>query len=101
MNQGETKKLQSRPLWSIYGEKALEILIKVSGISAIIFVFAIFFFIFREAFPVLSSPNFHLKEFLFSSEWYPTSAVNVRYGTFALTVGTFSVTALAMVIAVP
>ncbi len=101
MNSGEVKKLQNRPRWAIYGEKALEVVIKFSGISAILFVFAIFFFIFREAFPVLYSPNFKLKEFLFSPEWYPTSATNVRYGTLALTVGTFSVTALAMVIAVP
>lgn len=65
------------------------------------FVLAIFFFVFREAVPVLFSPDFSLKEFLFSTEWYPTSASNVRYGTLALTAGTFSVTALAMVIAVP
>lgn len=66
-----------------------------------LFVMAIFFFVFREAVPVLFSPDFSLKEFLFSTEWYPTSASNVRYGTLALTAGTFSVTALAMVIAVP
>jgi len=66
-----------------------------------LFVLAIFFFVFREAVPVLFSPDFSLKEFLFSTEWYPTSASNVRYGTLALTAGTFSVTALAMVIAVP
>ena len=65
------------------------------------FVLAIFFFVFREAVPVLFSPDFSLQEFLFSTEWYPTSASNVRYGTLALTAGTFSVTALAMVIAVP
>ncbi|MGC8742718.1 MAG: phosphate ABC transporter permease subunit PstC [Verrucomicrobiia bacterium] len=101
MNRGDLNRLQKRPLWSVYGEKALEIIIKLSGISAIIFVFAIFFFIFREAAPILVNPKFSLKEFLFSTEWYPTSAVNVRYGTLALTVGTFSVTALAMIIAVP
>jgi len=101
MNAGNYKSLPKRPLWSIVGEKILEVIIRFSGISAIIFVFAIFFFIFREAAPVLHSPNFKLKEFLFSPEWYPTSAVNVRYGTLALTIGTFSVTALAMVIAVP
>ncbi|MGB9601693.1 MAG: phosphate ABC transporter permease subunit PstC [Limisphaerales bacterium] len=101
MNRGDPNRLQKRPLWSVYGEKALEVVIKFSGISAIIFVFAIFFFIFREAAPILFNPKFHLKEFLFSPEWYPTSQVNVRYGTLALTIGTFSVTALAMIIAVP
>jgi phosphate transport system permease protein len=90
-----------RPRWAVLSEKALEALIRVSGVSAIIFVAAIFFFVFREAAPVLVSDEFSIGEFLFSTQWYPTSASNVRYGTFALTVGTFSVTALAMVIAVP
>ena len=40
-------------------------------------------------------------EFLTSEEWYPTSLNNKRYGTFALIVGTFSVTVLAMLLAVP
>lgn len=85
----------------VLGEKVLEFVIRFSGVSAVLFVLAIFFFVFREAAPVLVSPNFKLGEFLFSPAWYPTSATNVRYGTLALTVGTFSVTALAMVIAVP
>ncbi|MHB8764113.1 MAG: phosphate ABC transporter permease subunit PstC [Deferrisomatales bacterium] len=79
----------------------IEAVIRFSGVSAILFVLAIFFFIFREAAPVLYTDSFRLGEFLTSVEWYPTSAVNVRYGAFALIVGTFSVTALAMVIAVP
>jgi phosphate transport system permease protein len=93
--------LPERPLWARAGEKAFEALIRVSGVSAILFVLAIFFFVFREAVPVLAQEDFSLREFLFSQEWYPTSASRVRYGTFALTVGTLSVTALAMVIAVP
>jgi phosphate transport system permease protein len=82
-------------------EALLEGLIRLSGVSAIVFVLAIFFFVFREAAPVVFSRNFDLWKFLFSIEWYPTSASNVRYGTFALTVGSFAVTALAMAIAVP
>jgi len=73
----------------------------VSGVSAVIFVVAIFFFIFREAAPVLRSEHFKLTQFLFSGEWYPTSMSNVRYGAFALIVGSFSVTVLAMAVAVP
>ncbi len=91
----------SRPRWAVVGEKLLEAAIRLSGFSAIIFVLSIFFFIFREAAPVLASESFKLGQFLFSTEWYPTSAVNVRYGTLALTVGTASVTVLAMVLAVP
>jgi phosphate transport system permease protein len=82
-------------------ERLLETAIRIAGVSAVVFVLAIFFFIFREAAPVLWSGNFSLGQFLFSQEWYPTSAVDIRYGTLALTAGTFSVTALAIVIAVP
>ena len=90
-----------RPRAAVLGERALEALIRLSGVSAIVFVAAIFFFVLREAFPVLANERFSLTQFLFSTEWYPTSATNVRYGTFALTVGTLSVTALAMLLAVP
>jgi phosphate transport system permease protein len=91
----------TRPLWAIMAEKLLETIIRVSGVSAIIFVLAIFFFVFREAMPVLFNGHFNIGEFLFSAKWYPTSEVNVRYGTFALTVGSVCVTVLAMVLAVP
>jgi phosphate transport system permease protein len=90
-----------RPRWAVAGERALEALIRLAGVSAIVFVAAIFFFVLREAAPVLVREGFSLPQFLFSTEWYPTSAQNVRYGTLALTVGTLSVTALAMVLAVP
>lgn len=91
----------SRPRWALAGEKCIEIAIRLSGVSAIIFVLAIFFFVFREAAPVLFGEHFHFLQFLSSSEWYPTSMVNVRYGTFALTVGSICVTSLAMALAVP
>jgi phosphate transport system permease protein len=89
------------PRWAIVGEKILEMIIRLCGISAIIFVLSIFYFVFVKAAPMLLSKELSLAEFLFSTQWYPTSEVNVRYGTLALTVGTFSVTALAMLIAVP
>lgn len=92
---------RSRAPLSVGAEHVIEFLIRASGVSAIFFVLAIFFFVFREAAPVLFGGSFKLGEFLTSIQWYPTSASNIRYGTFALTVGTFSVTALAMVIAVP
>lgn len=91
----------ARPGWSVALEKGLEGVIRLSGVSAILFVLAIFFFVFREAAPVLFGRDFDLLEFLFDTAWYPTSASNVRYGTLALTVGSFSVTVLAMLIAVP
>jgi len=85
----------------VVGESVLEWIIRLSGISAIIFVLAIFVFVFREAAPVLSNKEFSLVEFFTSIAWYPTSEENVRYGTLALIAGTFSVTALAMALAVP
>jgi phosphate transport system permease protein len=96
-----TNTLPQRRLLSIAVEKLLELIIRLCGISAIIFVLAIFFFVFREAVPIFFSDHFSLAKFLFSAQWYPTSEVNVRYGTFALTFGSISVTLLAMIIAVP
>jgi phosphate transport system permease protein len=90
-----------RARWAVVGEQVLEFIIRASGFSAIFFVVAIFFFIFREAAPILFSEQFKPLEFLFSTKWYPTSEMNVRYGTWALTFGSIAVTALAMVIAVP
>ena len=92
-----------RRTFEIYSEKAIELLIKLCGISAILFVFGIFFFVFREGAPIFfdKESSFHLGKFLSSTEWYPTSQSNVRYGTLALIAGTFSVTALAIAIAVP
>jgi phosphate transport system permease protein len=99
---GASKVLRpSRSSWAVGGEFALEVLIRVCGVSAVIFVLAIFFFVFREAVPVLMSPEFSLREFLFSSAWYPTSVNNVRYGTLALITGTACVSGLAVLIAVP
>ncbi len=82
------------------GEKALEFLIRLCGVSAILFVFGIFFFVFREGAGFLFG-GLNLREFLFTTEWYPTSQSNVRYGALSLIVGTLSVTTLAMILAVP
>lgn len=81
-------------------ETAIEWIIRICGISAVLFVFGIFFFVFKEGAGFL----FHgldLKQFLFSPEWFPTSVAHKRYGVLALMAGTMSVTVLAMAIAVP
>jgi phosphate transport system permease protein len=85
---------------ALFGENVLEWVIRLCGISAILFVFGIFFFVFREGVGFLIG-GLNLREFFFSTEWYPTSLSHVRYGVLALIVGTFSVTGLAMLIAVP
>ena len=81
-------------------ELGIEWLIRLCGVSAILFVFGIFFFVFREGAGILFG-GLDFVQFFFSTEWYPTSQSNVRYGVLALMAGTFSVTVLAMVIAVP
>ena len=92
---------RSRSGWAIASEKLLEFAIRLCGISAIVFVLGIFYFVFVKAAPLLFSDGFSVSEFLFSTKWYPTSETNIRYGVLALIAGTFSVTALAMLIAVP
>lgn len=90
-----------RPRWVVVAEQAFEVVIRLCGISAVLFILGIFYFVFSKAAPLLGSGNFSLTQFLFSTEWYPTSEVNVRYGALALIVGSLSVTGLAMALAVP
>ncbi len=85
---------------AVAAERVIEAVIRICGFSAIFFVFSIFLFV------LLSGSDFiihrlDIREFLLSPEWVPTSVSNKRYGTMALTLGTFSVTGLAMLIAVP
>ncbi len=84
---------------ALISERVIEGLVYLCGISAIVFVFGIFFFVFKEGAPFLAKLNF--TEFFFSKEWIPTSSVQPKYGIGALIVGTLSVTFLAMAIAVP
>jgi phosphate transport system permease protein len=84
---------------SLVGEKIIETLIRLCGISAMVFVFSIFFFVFREALPIPARVT--VQKFLLSTEWVPTSLGNVRFGIGALILGTLSVTFTAMLIAVP
>ena len=81
-------------------EPAVEWAIRLCGWSAILFVFAILFFVFREAAPMLFG-KLDLIEFLGSPNWRPSSEVRPQYGILALLIGTLSVTGLAMALAVP
>ncbi len=92
--------MQRRRGWEIAVEKGIEALIRTCGVSAIVFVFGIFFFVFREGAGFLFS-RFNPLEFFGSIEWYPTSQSHVRYGVLAFIAGTASVTVLAMGLAVP
>ncbi len=92
--------MHPRPHWETLLERLIELGIRICGISAILFVFGIFFFVFREGAGFLFD-GFKPGEFFGSIEWYPSSQTHVRYGALALIAGTASVTALAMLIAVP
>ena len=94
-----TPKRASRGVLALFGERVIESLVHLCGISAIVFVFGIFFFVFKEGAPFLTKLNF--LEFFTSTQWIPTSSVQPQYGIGALIVGTVSVTLLGMLIAVP
>ncbi len=94
-----TSRRLSRWFYSV-SEKAVEYVIQICGWSAIVFVLAIFFFVFREAAPLLFG-GLNLGEFLTSPNWRPTSEVRPQYGILALLAGSLSVTGLAMLFAVP
>ncbi len=81
-------------------ERIMVSLIHVSGVSAIIFVFCIFYFVFREGAPFLWD-CLDFEGFFLSEAWYPTSESNKRYGILALMAGTGSVTLVATLISVP
>jgi phosphate transport system permease protein len=80
-------------------EAMIEGIVFLCGWSAILFVFGIFYFIFREGGPYLIH-ELDLREFFTSTRWEPT-ANEPSYGIVALLAGTLSVTALAMALAVP
>jgi len=81
-------------------EPVIEAVIRLAGVSAIVFVFGIFFFVFREGADFLFG-GLSWRQFLTSTEWYPTSVHLKRYGALALIAGTAAVTALSMAVAVP
>jgi phosphate transport system permease protein len=85
---------------SLISEPLMEWAIRLCGWSAIFFVFAIFFFVIREAVPVLVA-QLDLVEFFTSVNWRPDSRIRPQFGILALLVGTASVTILAMALSVP
>jgi phosphate transport system permease protein len=83
------------------GEVVIEWIIWLCGWSAILFVIGIFFFVLREGAPILVGEHaIGPSEFFGSTRWEPT-ANQPRFGMLGLLAGTFSVTALAMILAVP
>jgi phosphate transport system permease protein len=83
-----------------YIDKAVQILVFIGGISAIVFIIGIFVFISMEGFGFLVG-DFNFREFFFSPNWRPTSENKETFGILALIAGTASVTGLAMLVAIP
>ncbi len=83
-----------------YIDKAVQVIMFIGGISAIVFILCIFAFIAKEGYGFLSE-DFDIREFLFSPNWRPTSSSRETFGILALIAGTASVTGLAMLVAIP
>ncbi len=85
------------PRYTRYVEWVLEGLIRVCGLSAIVFILAIFVFIGKEGIGFLGT---HIVGMLSSTDWNPTSTPPA-FGLIALLVGTFWCVGLSLVISVP
>ena len=89
-----------RPNLDWYIDKAVQALVFLGGISAIVFILGIFVFITREGLGFIVE-RIDFWEFFTSPRWRPTSEWKQTYGILALVAGTASVTGLAMVVAIP
>jgi len=83
-----------------YVDKAVQALVFIGGISAIVFIVGIFVFIAREGLTFVFN-TLDVKEFLTSPYWAPSDEDDPEYGILALIAGTASVTGLAMLVAIP
>jgi phosphate transport system permease protein len=86
--------------WGRAGERLTETLIRICGISSIIFVFLIFVLVLLGGWDFLVH-RLDLVEFFTSPAWRPTSTVKPTYGALALISGTVAVSILSMGLAVP
>ena len=83
-------------------EKPIELLIKACGLSSIVLVAAIFFFVFWYAAPLLPKIDwFGTDGFFTSTNWHAKEREGATYGVLAMIVGNFAVAAVAMIIAIP
>lgn len=81
-------------------DRVAQAAIFLGGISAIVFVIAIFVFVAREGLGFMLT-ELDLSFFFTSPGWRPTSEPEPEFGGLALMVGTASVTGFAMLVAVP
>lgn len=93
----ETVTRRRPPAHTRYVEFVIEGLIRLSGISSILFILAIFVFIGKEGIGFLGG---HFVEMLTSIDWSPTAEPPV-FGLLALLVGTLWCVGLSLLISVP
>ena len=81
-------------------DMAMQLLVFIGGISAIIFIIGIFVFITLEGMDFVVD-KLDLREFFTSEYWFPSDEDDPEYGILALIAGTASVTGLAVLVAIP
>jgi phosphate transport system permease protein len=79
-------------------DKAAKIIFTSASTTAILIVLLIFLFLFKEAFPFIKDPGIGK---LFGESWRPVSFQKDTYGIIPLLTGSFLVTLLATLIAIP
>lgn len=79
-------------------DKIIRILLLSNGLISVVIVLLIFLFLFKEAFPLITSGEFYK---LFNNTWSPVSYQNESFGLLPLIAGSFLVTVLASLIAIP
>ena len=79
-------------------EKTVEIIIKSVGLTSVMLLLLIGFFLFKEAFHIFYKAG--VAKVIFGSAWYPTHDPP-DFGMFPLIMGTVSVTFLTVAMAVP
>jgi len=86
--------------WRLFGERIIELLIRLCGVSAILFVFGIFILVLVGGIDFLVY-RLDLWEFFTSIEWRPTDTVEPTYGILGLIAGTAAITIVSLGLAVP
>lgn len=86
------------------GHSLIEGFIKLNALAAIIGIFLIFLFVFRESLPILLDPEIQqyatLGGFFSGRDWQPVSD-NPRYSFWPIILGSLKVTLIALLFAVP
>ena len=83
-----------------YMDKLVQLVVFVSGISAVIFVIGIFVFVTKEGMGFILD-TMDPVEFFTSPYWEPSDEDAPEYGILALIAGTASVTGLALLVSIP